>query len=168
MSAICAYIVQCGKRERKRYGVPSLQAGFASLCNSQPNRAPPQYIIHSHVQHDSKIGPSGSVGPESVCCRTSEVQAWLVLRDRDSCLRTAAAMAQELTGIQHLLQLLNIRHALLHLVEDELLLLLGSLQGTSRGCPASKGLHGRVHGWAATARGHTTHGGSDPPNSSLG
>jgi hypothetical protein len=71
-------------------------------------------------------------------------------------------VATRCTCVEHLLQLLDIGHALLHLVQDELLLLLGRLRGSPRWCPTSKWLHGRVHGRAATARGHAAHGGPDP------
>jgi len=70
--------------------------------------------------------------------------------------------ATRCTCVEHLLQLLHVGHALLHLIQDELLLLLGGLRGSSRRCPASKGLHGRVHSRAATARGHAAHGGPHP------
>ena len=77
------------------------------------------------------------------------------------CSRVAAG-ATRCTCVEHLLQLLHVGHALLHLIQDELLLLLGGLRGSSRRCPASKGLHGRVHSRAATARGHAAHGGPQP------
>ena len=85
-------------------------------------------------------------------CSSSRVAVWAGV----------AAEATRCTCVEHLLQLLHVGHALLHLVQDELLLLLGGLRGSSRRCPASKGLHDRVDSRAATARGHAAHGGPHP------